>query len=749
MAADEALLKEAGVVPDGPGLLEFFRKRSLTEADRQRLEQRVRQLGSRAYRERTKATSELMQMGPPSLPFLRAALKDPDLEIVRRAQKCIDYIERGPGPTLPAAAAHLLARRQPPGAVSSLLTYLPYIDDEWLEDEVLVSLGFLSLHQGKVDPLLTAALSDRLAVRRAGAAFILGLMGDQEQRAAVRRLLADPEAVVRRRAAWGLIGKDLYRSADDMASSDRELLRQAKVGTDAPALLVFFRQRSLSEADRQHLQALVRQLGDASFKKRKLASQELVKFGSPTLAYLKPALKDPDLEVRQRADKCIEAIERGPGTALPAAAVRLLVRQAPAEAIRTLLTYVPSSDDDSVEEAVLSGLITLSVREEKLDAALAAALQDPEPARRGAAAYVLGRVGTKADCQAVRKLLTDPDLRVRFRAAQGLVYAKDKVGLPVLLALLGDKSPRAPTYQVQEVLRQVAAEKAPSASVTEGLPEERKKAREAWLAWWREQGGKLDLVRLNRQEAQLGLTVICEFDGTRSGGGHAWEFGRDFRPRWKIEGLQGPMDAHVLAGSKVLIAEYYGMRVTERNFKGEVKWDYRVATYPIACSRQPNGNTFIATYSSVMEVTRDKKVVYNYARGMDGQIYSAQKARNGHIWYITSAGWVVELDSKDGKQLRKFNVGNPGAWCGIEWLPNGRLLVTLMVTGEVKEIDAATGRTVYWKTTVTGAHQTLRLPNGNTMIVCMNNKRLVEVDRAGKVLWDRPMEGRPWRVHRR
>jgi outer membrane protein assembly factor BamB len=253
---------------------------------------------------------------------------------------------------------------------------------------------------------------------------------------------------------------------------------------------------------------------------------------------------------------------------------------------------------------------------------------------------------------------------------------------------------------------------------------------------------------LNPSRGQLGLTVICEFDSTRNGSGQAWEFGRDFKPRWKIEGLQGPMDAHVLPGNKVLIAEYYGNRVTERDLKGAVVWEHKVAvTFPIACQRLPNGNTFIATYNNLIEVTREHKEVYNHNRGADGQIYSAEKVRNGHVVYITQRGKVVEFDPRNGKEICSFNVGNPGAWCGIEWLPNGRYLVSLMGSGKVMEVDRS-GK-AHWEITVTGAHQTLRLANGHTLVVCMNNKRLVEVDRTGKIIWEKPMEGRPWRVHRR
>ncbi len=749
-ATYEALLKENKVPGDGPGLLEFFRKRTLTEADRKNLAALVRQLGSDSLRQRKQATDTLIAVGPPALPFLQPALKDPDIEIKTRAETCIKAIARGPGPALPAAAARVLAQRRPPGAVAALLNYLPFIDDDWLMDEVLASLGALAVSPGKVDPLVVAALKDSLPVRRAGAAYVLGLAGGPNERELVRPLLADPDAGVRVRAAVGLIGKEDFQPAQEALAADEDILKKNRVGTDGAALLAFLRKRSLTDADRDSLRRLVRQLGDARYVKRRQAANELVARGTQALPFLEPALADPDLEIRRRGEQCIAAINRGPGTALPAAAVRLLAKLAPPEAVDVLLGYAPSAEDALVEETVLASLSALGVRGPKLDPALARALHDPAPERRAAAAYVLGRVGTRADCQAVRRLLTDADPKVRLRAAQGLLSAKERAGLPVLVELLKDESRGGPAQLAEDTLRHVAGAGAPLASVGEERAEERAKARAAWDAWYRTQGGRVDLARVHRREAQLGLTVICEFDSVNPGTSQVWEFGRDVnKPLWKIQNLQGAMDAHVLAGgSKVLVAEYYGMRVTERDIKtGAVKWEHKVTTYPIACDRLPNGNTFIATYSNLLEVTPDHKEVYNHARGADGQIYSAQKLKNGHIVYMTSAGWVGEVDGKTGRVIHRFNVGNPGAWCGVEKLPNGRFLVSLMVTGKVMEVDPS-GRS-YWTTTVVGAHQTLRLPNGHTLIVCMNNKRLVEVDRAGKELWIKPTEGRPWRVHRR
>jgi HEAT repeat protein len=745
-AGDEDLLVSAGIATDGPGLLEFFRVRSLPAAERRALlEKLVRQLGSKKYKERKHAAAELVGHGQAALEPLKAALTHADLEVRSRAQACLNKIDKGTGANIPAAAARLLTARRPEGALAALLNYLPHAGEEWSQEESSSCLGRLALRGGKADPLLTAALKDKLPLRRAAAAYTLGRMGGPDQRALVRPLLGDAEALVRRWAVQGLIGGDGLTG--EGSEADEDLLKSNQVETDAAGLAAFFRKRSLSDRDHQHLQDLVRQLGDRVYRKRKQATEELVRLGTAAMRYLEPAQKDEDKEIAWRATACIARIQRGPGTGLPIAAARVLVKRAPGDAVKVLLTYAPSADDDDVEEAVLAGLSALAVRDVKLDLALTAALHDASQARRGAAAFVLGRVGLAEDCRAVRKLLEDRDPRVRFRAAQGLVHAKDKAAVPVLLDLLDLEKEDGLRVKAEEFLRQLALDQSPSRSVTEPSAEDRKKALAAWKNWWQSHGAKVNLGVLHQDGGQLGLTVICEFDSTRTGSGQAWEFGRDFKPRWKLVGLQGPMDAHLLHGNKVLIAEYYGNRITERDLKGNILWEHKVATSPIACQRLPNGNTFISTYTHLSEVTRDHKEVYSVNRGQDGQIYSAQKVRNGHIVYITHRGKVVEFDPRRGKVLSSFTVGFPGAWCGVEWLPNGRYLVTLMGTGKIMEMDRS-GKS-HWQTTVTGAHQTLRLPNGHTLVVCMNNKRLVEVDRAGKMIWERAMEGRPWRVHRR
>jgi hypothetical protein len=117
--------------------------------------------------------------------------------------------------------------------------------------------------------------------------------------------------------------------------------------------------------------------------------------------------------------------------------------------------------------------------------------------------------------------------------------------------------------------------------------------------------------------------------------------------------------------------------------------------------------------------------------------------RNGHLACISMAGVVREVDAR-GKVVRDIPLKGGGSWSGIEGLPGNRYLA--VGSGMVREVDA-TGK-VLWKVDVPSACYATRLPNGNTLVI--NNARgLVEVDRAGKTVWERRINTSLWRVHRR
>jgi HEAT repeats/PQQ-like domain len=203
-AADEELLKTAGVQTDGPSLLEFFRKRTIDGSDVDRIKQLIKQLGNEDFEAREAASGKLAAIGVRAKPFLKDAANDPDVEVAKRAKECLQKVDQGSGSQTVAAAARLLARRKPDRAVEVLLTYLPSADDDKVAEEVRQALGVLALKDGKIDPTLVAALTDKSPVKRAAAAVAFGQAKAKEQVPALRKLLQDPEPLVRARAGLSL-----------------------------------------------------------------------------------------------------------------------------------------------------------------------------------------------------------------------------------------------------------------------------------------------------------------------------------------------------------------------------------------------------------------------------------------------------------------------------------------------------------------------------------------------------------------
>jgi hypothetical protein len=277
--------------------------------------------------------------------------------------------------------------------------------------------------------------------------------------------------------------------ADPRTVKDEKVLRSALLAVDGPALLDCLRQRVASAADERRAKVLVRQLADRSFRVRDRATAELIALGPKALPELRKALERADLETQRRAEHCIRLIDRRFAGAALAAAARLLAMRRPPGACRVLLDTFPSAPDEEVEDEILVALCAVRVRGGAADTALVAALRDRQPSRR-AAAFVLARCGNSGQRTAVRGLLSDADPGVRFRAAQGLLGAGDRLGLPVLIDLLRD-GPFAVREQAQAVLTLVADRAGlPVAPGADAGPDTR---HARWRAWWERNRSRLSV----------------------------------------------------------------------------------------------------------------------------------------------------------------------------------------------------------------------------------------------------------------
>jgi hypothetical protein len=522
-------------------------------------------------------------------------------------------------------------------------------------------------------------------------------------------------------------------------------LKNAGINADGETLLALFKKRTLKESERGRVSNLIRQLGSETYRLREQALNELIGIGPAVAEMLQLATKNPDLEISRRAEKALTRIqEKDLPIDVVAAAVRVLAFRRPAGTVETMLAFVPYTDAEGVVADETRTLLTLlAVENGKAHPALRAGLADAQPMSRAAAAEALCRAGLEDQKSEVRKLLADVDPYVRLRTAMALANAGDKEGIPVLIEAMPRLS-LVQAWQAEDLLLRLAAGKSPPA-VSVGIDDgARAKCRDAWLAWWKQYGTRVDLAQLHERPRLLGYTLVVMLDI-----GRVMELGAENHVRWQVDNLALPLDAQYLPGDRVLVAEYLASRVTERNLKGDILWEKSDIPGPLVAQRLASGHTFIATDNQLFEIDRAGKTTYKITMSEDEKIMKAAKLPNGEILCLTDAARVVRMDAA-GKELYAYTIPLGKRLFGgrLYMLPNGRVLIAHNDENKVIEYDAR-GKAV-WELAVDEPVAALRLPNGNTLVTTMLPQRgAIEFDRNGQEVWSYRSTTRVTRALRR
>ncbi|HEV3191442.1 MAG TPA: PQQ-binding-like beta-propeller repeat protein, partial [Polyangiaceae bacterium] len=388
-----------------------------------------------------------------------------------------------------------------------------------------------------------------------------------------------------------------------------------------------------------------------------------------------------------------------------------------------------------VEDALVQALLTLGVKDGKADPALTKALTDVELLRRAAAGRVVGQIDSTQHT-AVRRLLDDAEPRVRFEAALGLARGGDKEAVPALIVLIA-KGPMPLAWKAQEVLYRIAGDKSPPLPLTEDDGPKRAKVADAWTGWWKDASPTIELAKISLDQALQGINVICQ-EPSGATPARVWACRADGKPLWEIKDVMA-WDARLLPNGHVLIAERSGYnRITERDTTGKILMEIAVTNTPGACQRLPNGNTFVATPSEILEVDPKGKTLWSHKDAGNEYVARAFRRSDGHIVYAAGGYKVVETDG-DFQQLQAAEVTKTGdSWMSVEPLPGNRFLVAPYAAHKVMEIDAA-GK-VLWECRSNTPMSAMRLPNGNTLVGSDRDRAVFEYDRSGKEVWKLQLE---------
>ncbi len=208
-------------------------------------------------------------------------------------------------------------------------------------------------------------------------------------------------------------------------------------------------------------------------------------------------------------------------------------------------------------------------------------------------------------------------------------------------------------------------------------------------------------------------------------------------------------------------ADYSGGKLFIYTPEGKIEWEYAPAPHCNDLWVLPNGNLLFVTGRGVREVTREKKVVFEYTgskmpverKNQDGtvrkaeitsEIFACQRLPNGNTFVgECNSGKLLEVapDGKIVKEVKLLPDGKDGGHAFIRnarRLENGNFLVAYYRDSVVKEHDPD-GKVVKEFPAPGGPHSCIRLPNGNTLIACGDMKggpRVFEVDKEGKTVWE-------------
>ena len=247
--AEAFLTGHAHLATDNADLLTFLRVRCGELDAVAHAAGLIAKLGSNSFDEREAASRTLAVLGPAALPALRKATSAADPETARRAKACLDAVAKSVEEDWTLPVVRVLAARKPREAFEVFLALLPHTKDADVEEEIYYALDrFIGPNQ-EMPGALVRALGEPAPARRTVAACIIGRRGTAAQREKVRqRALADPDYLVRLRAAQGLLAADdrnaippliaLVRQSPVPVSWQAEELLRWAAGKDAPNRLL-------------------------------------------------------------------------------------------------------------------------------------------------------------------------------------------------------------------------------------------------------------------------------------------------------------------------------------------------------------------------------------------------------------------------------------------------------------------------------------------------------------------------------
>ena len=201
-----------------------------------------------------------------------------------------------------------------------------------------------------------------------------------------------------------------------------------------------------------------------------------------------------------------------------------------------------------------------------------------------------------------------------------------------------------------------------------------------------------------------------------------------------------------------LCCDHNGGQVCIVAADGSVEWKME-AKSPQDCWRLPSGNILFCHREGAMEVTKDKKVVWEYKAPPKTECHACQPLPDGRVMVVEcGTSRIIEVDAK-GEIAKEIKLDTKTKavheqFRGTRKTADGHYIVCFKGEHKVVELDGE-GKVLKEIPVPGDVHEALLLPDSHLLVTCGDGHKVVELDAAGKTVWElneNDLPGNPLRL---
>ena len=209
------------------------------------------------------------------------------------------------------------------------------------------------------------------------------------------------------------------------------------------------------------------------------------------------------------------------------------------------------------------------------------------------------------------------------------------------------------------------------------------------------------------------------------------------------------------AAHPFLCCDYGGGKVCVVSAEGKIEWQWDCKA-PQDCWKLPNGNYLFCFVSGALEVTPEKKIVWEYKAPTDVkvEVHACQPLPDGNVMIVEcGTSRIIEVDragkiAKEIKLTTAPEIKLHNQFRGTRKLANGHYLVAFKGEGKIVELDAE-GKVLRQIKVPGDPHEVVPLPEGHLLITCGDGHEVRELDAQENIVWqlkENDIPGTPLRL---